>query len=115
MKDSRNRLTKILASIPIFEYMEGIDAVIKIEPPKTLKQLGGFIGAVNYYQYMWPHRLHILVPLTEKIDAKNPKFVWNPKMNKSFNWMKALMVTDAISEYPYHNKPFHTYTDYSNH
>ena len=36
-------------------------------PSKNVKQLPGFIGMVNYYHDMsWPHRAHILAPLTAK-------------------------------------------------
>jgi hypothetical protein len=40
-----------------------------MEVPKTLKKLHGFIGMVNYYRDMWPHRAHILTPLTSQRGA----------------------------------------------
>jgi hypothetical protein len=46
-----------------------IDAVLKMEAPKTIKELRGFIGMVNYYRNMWPHRAHILTPLTSQTGA----------------------------------------------
>ncbi len=36
-------------------WKKKIDAVLKMEAPKTLKELRGFIGMVNYYPNMWPH------------------------------------------------------------
>ena len=80
-----------------------------MEPPKLLKQLRGFIGAVNYYRDMRPYRSHILAPLTKKTGVQIGKFVWKKEMNQAFKNMKALMATDALSTYPDHNKAFHIY------
>jgi hypothetical protein len=67
-----------------------IEAVLKMQPPTSLKQSQGFIGMVNYYRDMLPHRLHILTPLTAKTGApkkgeKPPPFQWTLEMQKAFN------------------------------
>jgi hypothetical protein len=90
-----------------------------MQPPRNLKQLRGFIGMVNYYRDMWPHRSRILSPLTAKTDApkkgvKTPPFKWAPEMQKVFEEMKALMAAEVLCAYPDHNKPFKIYTDASN-
>jgi hypothetical protein len=52
-------------------WTKKIDAVLQMQPTTNLNQLRGFIGMVNYYGDMWPHRSHILSPLTAK--AGSPK------------------------------------------
>ena len=90
-----------------------------MQRPTSLKLLRGFIGMVNYYRDMWPHRSEILAPLTAHTGApkkgeKQAPFVWTPEMQKAFDQMKAFMAADVLCAYPNHNKPFHIYTDASN-
>jgi hypothetical protein len=113
-------LVRLLANTNWSKTMEKekIEAVLKMQPPKSLKLSRGFIGMANYYRDMWPHRLHILAPLTAKTGApkkgeKHPPFQWTPEMQKAFDQMKALIAADALCAYPNHNKPFHIYTDAS--
>ncbi len=74
---------------------------------------------VNYYYDMWPHRSHILSPLTVKTGAppkgvKAPPFKCMPDMQKAFEEMNALMSAEVLCAYPSHNKPFKMYTGASN-
>ena len=90
-----------------------------MEAPKSLKQLHGFIGMVNYYRDMWPHQPPVLAPLTAKTGTtkkgkKQATFLWTSTIQSAFEQMKALMAMDTLCAYPNHNKPFHIYTDASN-
>ena len=94
------------------------DAVLKLEAPKTLKELRGFIGTVNYYRDMWPHRAHILKPLMSQTGAPKKgqtqqQYVWMEEMQTAFNQMKVLVAMDVLCAYSNHNKPFHIHTNAS--
>jgi hypothetical protein len=112
-------LARLLANTRWTKTMKKIEAVLRMQPPTSLKLLQGFIEMINYYRDMWPHRLHILVPLTAKTGEpkkgeKPPTpFQWTSEMQKAFNQMKALMAADVLCAYPDHNKPFHIFTDAS--
>jgi hypothetical protein len=89
-----------------------------MQPPPN-KQLRGFVGIVKYYRDMWPHRSHILIPITAKTGTPKkgveaPPFEWTPEMQKAFDLMKALMAADVLCAYPDPNKPFKIYIDASN-
>jgi len=78
-----------------------IDAILKMQPPTALKLLRGFVGMVNYYRDMRPHRSEILAPLTARTGApkkgkKQSPFVWTDTMQKEFDQMKALMAADVL-------------------
>jgi hypothetical protein len=95
-----------------------IEAILNMDAPSNLKQLQGFVGMVNFYRDMWPHRAHILAPLTAKTGApkkgaKQLKFVWTEDIQTAFKRMKAMMAADVLCTYPNHNRPFDIYTDAS--
>ena len=93
-----------------------MDAIIKMDRPRNIKQLRSFLGAVNFHRDMWPRRSHVLQPLTALTDKG--EFIWypdpnNPVHTKSFEKMKAIIVADAFCSYPDHTQPFAIYTNYS--
>ena len=92
-------------------WRKKIDAILRLQRPTNIKELRSFIGAVTFYRDMWPHRSHILAPLTEL--TGNVPFVWTERHQHAFDQMRSLLAEDALLRYPDHNLPFHLYTDAS--
>jgi hypothetical protein len=95
-------------------WRKKIDAILKMDRPRTPKELRRFIGCVNYYRDMWPSRAHVLKPLTDQAGLKKgEKLNWTTEMQQAFDKMRLIIAADALAAYPDHNKPFHIYTDSS--
>ena len=50
-----------------------IEAVTRLQRPKTVKQLKSFLGMVNFYRDTWAKRSHILAPLSDLISELGAK------------------------------------------
>jgi hypothetical protein len=90
-----------LTPIGLKPQKKKIEAVLRMQPPTSLTLLQSINGMVNNYRDMWPHRLHILAPLTAKPGApkkgeKPPPFQWMLGMQKAFNQMTALVAADVL-------------------
>ena len=95
-------------------WKKKIEAVLRMDRPRTSTELRLFIGAVNLYRDIWPSQAHVLKPLTDLSGRKKKeKIPWTPAMQASFDKMRKLMAADALAAYPNHNKRFDIFTDAS--
>ena len=58
-----------------------VEAIQRLQPPKTKRQLRHFLGMVNYYRDMWRRRSHLLAPLTA-ICARRKLSLYGAKNSK---------------------------------
>jgi hypothetical protein len=89
-----------------------VEAILQINALTICKQLGQFIGMVNYYRDMWPLRSHLLAPLSSMTSAK-VKWNWTPECQDSFEKMKAIMAKETLVTFPDFTKEFEIHTDAS--
>ena len=89
-----------------------VEAIIRLNPPRTKRQLRTFLGMVNFYRDMWHRRSHVLAPLTALI-SKDAKFKWEDKHQKAFDEMKRVISQETLLSFPDFNDEFHIYTDAS--
>ena len=54
-----------------------VQAILRMQVPKTVKQLRGFIGLVNFYRDLWRRRAHYMTPLTKLVSQKKGPIKWN--------------------------------------
>ena len=66
-----------------------LEAIMRLTPPTTKRQLRHFLGMINYYRDMWQCRSHILAPLTAMCSAK-AKYFWGDKEQEAFKDIKAI-------------------------
>jgi RNase H-like domain found in reverse transcriptase len=78
-----------------------VEAILKIKAPKTRKEL----------RFL---RSELLSPLTS-LTSGNVKFEWLPSHQQVFDKIKKLIEIQVLLAYPDFNKPFHIYTDASDH
>ena len=88
-----------------------VEVILKMKPPTNVKELCSFLGHFNYYCDMWPHRTHVLSPLT--VMTGKGAFQWNAQHQQAFETMKSIVATDALLAYPDPNQPFDLETDAS--
>jgi hypothetical protein len=91
---------------------KNVEAISRLTPPKTTKQLQRFLGMVNFYRDMWKGRSHVLAPLTE-LESKKKPFQWKEEQQKSFELIKKIMSRETLLSFPDFFKTFLIYADAS--
>jgi len=89
-----------------------VEAILRLQPPKTKRQLRHFLGMVNFYRDMWKRRSHLLAPLTGLVGS-TAKFIWGEEQQEAFDEMKRVIGKETLLTFPDFNKEFHIYTDAS--
>ena len=104
----------ILTTEGIKPQPQKVEAILNINQPKTVKELRGFIGLVNFYRDLFRGRAHYLAPMTELLKGvKRGPIKWTDEAIAAFHKVKEIAAKDALLHFPDFNKKFVIYTDSS--
>ena len=89
-------------------WIKRVEPILRMEKPKTLKELRRFIGMTNFYRSMYKERAKVLAPLTDMTKISKQAFHkhWGPEQDKAFEAAKAMIAQDVLLSYPDPNKEF---------
>ena len=105
-------LGHVISSNGIRPNPEKVRAIQTLDPPTNVKGVRSFLGMAGYYRNFIPQFSAIARPLT-KLTKKNVHFDWCDEAQRSFEYLKAKLVTAPILAYPDVTKPYSLYTDAS--
>ena len=87
-------------------------AVLNFPVPQDLTQLRSFLGLIGYYRrFVQDFSLHA-EPLY-RLGKKNVPYVWGPEQEKAFSYMKALLTSHPVWQFPDFSLPFYIQSDAS--
>ena len=91
-----------------------IEQMMKVEKPRTKKQLRSFLGATGYYRSFVPNYAAIAVALTDATAKLRPnELVWSEAMDRAYEKLKTALSTTPILQLPDWDKTFVLRTDAS--
>jgi hypothetical protein len=101
-----------------------VQAILKIQLPKGVKQLSHFLGMVQYYHDLRARQCKMLAPLTSLVGQYSQTKVTKAKRTKKVPWhweevhqraldVKATISKEVVLAYPDYSKVFDIHTDAS--
>lgn len=93
LKPSINYLGHIISEYGIQPDPKNIEALEKIEEPRTIKQVQSFLGAVNFYTSFIPDLANLAEPL-RALTRKGYKFKWTHTEITAFNSIKKAILNN---------------------
>jgi hypothetical protein len=91
-----------------------VEAIKSMPPPKSVREVRGFIGTCSYYRRFIPNFSQIAEPLIN-LTKKFARFKWTSECQTAFDYLKDSLAVVPLLAYPDTNKPYVLYCDSSCH
>ena len=89
-----------------------VKKILDLEPPRTLRQLRGFLGMASYYRKYIKNYSRIAAPLIA-LTKQDQDYRWNSSCTRAFNDIKVLLSSEPILTLPNQKDPFILAVDFS--
>ena len=89
-----------------------IEAILKLEPPKTPKGCRSFAGMINFLSTFCPKLQKLLKPIYD-LTRKGRPFIWGEEQQESFEQIKKRLLCPSVLHMPNRQGRFHLYSDTS--
>ena len=94
-------LGHVINSSGIRKSPEYVEKVLRIEKPRTVKELRQFLGLINFQRKFIEKCSLLTKPLSLcTVGPKNKKICWNPEMEECFENLKKEVAKDVLLTYP---------------
>ena len=94
---------------------EKVSKILKLECPKTKKQVRSIIGLISFYRRYVPHLSGVISPLIEHTKKNKPmKVSWNQESQKALEKVQKILSSEPVLLIPNIARPFTIRTDASN-
>ena len=91
---------------------EKLEAVRKMPPPTTPKEVRQFLGLVGYYRKFVPKFADIARPLTN-LTKQDVPYEWTNRCQEAFEFLKEMLLKEPVLKYPDPKRPYTLFTDAS--
>ena len=89
-----------------------LEAIQKLQPPKTPKGCRSFVGVVNFLSMFCPELQKLLKPIYD-LTRKGRPFNWGKEQQDSFEEIKCRLIKPPVLHMPNKTGRFHLYSDTS--
>ena len=90
-----------------------VEAIRKVKPPTTIKELQRFLGMINYYRRFIKSAAQHLFHLFEALGSKPKRLEWTAEMQSSFDAIKEALASSTMLRHPDPSLPLALTTDAS--